>query len=299
MRWLTILLFTQSLWAISNKPWKTYSNDEYRNIKRLIKIISRSSTGKLLIQKAKAKANATGRTMYDIVKMGNTSLTDTTLTRRFSPRNPAAIVYEQKSVIYLDGDLDTYDAVLDLTHELTHFTFRKDFNPYKRNFSLQAFIKSTIEGQGGEVEAYMMECTVMQELFSSKVSKRYQCNEIIDPHTGLVSKKLAINKFYRVGNYYKRFAKVLKKQDFIKEFPKLDDKTSVFLSSAYGLPYPLAAYHEYISVVSRACENDEKRLSYLRPSGRSPASENNTYLVLKRDYDKRCRKLPLELGFLL
>ncbi len=301
MRRICFFLFLLPIFnalAISNNIWthKHHQGDERENVRELLNILKRSTTGRRLIKKARERAGESGRTLLDVIKAGHSSLTDTTLVRRFSPRRPASVVYEQKSVVYIAKDSRLYDAVLDLAHELTHFSYRENFNPYQRNFSLQEFMASTIEGIGGEVDAYMMECKVLTELFTTKVAKRYQCGEIYDAQTRTISRDLAIKKFYQVGNYYSRFTNVLKQQKLDKSFPKLRSEQSVFISSAYGMPYPIAAYFEYRTVLSKACDNDKKRISYFQNSERSPASERNSYSEMLEDYDRRCRDIPLAMN---
>ncbi len=291
-----LFICLQSVHAISNQVWTHVHGENSHDTKRLIDILSRSKTGKKLIQQAKEKAAQTGRTLLDVIKPGQGSLTDTTLLRRFSSRSPSSVVYEQKSTVFIDKESRTYDAILDLAHELTHFAFRENFNPYRKNFSIQEFISSTIEGKGGEVDAYIMECQVLLELFSAKVAKRYQCNEIIDKATHSISRKLTIQKFYQVGELYTKFSDLLEKQSLRESFPLLGKAGAVFISSAYGLPYPVAAYYEYRSVLEKACDNDKRRMVYFEKNKRSPASLAGSYQTLQVDYNKRCKELPLSLN---
>jgi hypothetical protein len=277
--------------AFTSKRWMEYSKNEDLNIKRLIELLSRSSTGEDLLLRAKKRAGKKGQTLMDVIKPGRSSMTDTTLTRRFSMRNPGAISYILDSKIFIDKELTTYDAILDLAHELTHYTYRKEFNPYKRNFSLEGFMHSTVEGTGGEVDAYIMECKILKELYSSKVSQRYSCKEIIDPQTGYVSRQLAVNKFYRIGTFYKNLKKKLRKHELTDKFPDLQEKEPIFISSAYGVPYPVAAYHEYVNVLNKVCENDKNRLAVMKSSAtRSPASSNvkKRLLSFRKNYHARC-----------
>ncbi|MBL7666211.1 MAG: hypothetical protein JNM93_13830 [Bacteriovoracaceae bacterium] len=280
--------------AMSPGKWNEYSRHPEDNIKHLIELLSRSSTGRELLAEAKTKAEQHGKTLLDVIKPGQVSITDTTLTRRFSTSEPGSITFHEVSVVYIDKDLSTYDALLDLAHELTHYIYRQPFNPYKKDFSLQPFISSTIEGTGGEVDAYLMECRVMRELYSSEVKQRYNCQEIVDPNTSTLSRDLAINKFYRVGEHYQSFHNKLKSRNI--EAPRdLSGGEPVFISSAYGLPYPVAAFYEFVSILNRVCENDKNRLSYMKENlGRSPASKGSDEVIfqnIKISYDHRCGSL--------
>lgn len=270
----------------ANKRWTQFSQDPRMNIKNLFLQLKKSPTGLKLMKKAKDKAVAQGVGLLDIVKVGNGSLTDTTLTRKFTSGTPEEISYESTSVVFLNKDLNQYDALMDLAHELTHFVFRKDFNPYTKNFTLGEFITSTIEGVGGEVQAFMMECKVHYELFPGKTS-RGNCQKVLDEHSGYLSREAAVKRFYQVGGYYESFIKMLKKYGIHGRFPLVTSESASFVSSAYGIPYPVAAFEEYLSVLTKVCENDRRRLGYIQQ--RSPASANH----FKKDFDSRCSAFEL------
>lgn len=265
-------LFTEKSFQ-PNKRWTKYSDSEKSNVKNLFRKLIKSQTGKALVRKAQLKAKKNGKSILDVVKEGQGSLTDTTLIRRFSATNPDEITYESKSIVYVNKNLSQYDAVLDLAHELTHYVYREDFNPYELNFTLPEFIKNTIEGSGGEVQAFIMECKVLSELFPRSVDNRYNCNLIRNDFGGDFSFKTAVEKFYQVGSYFESFDQMLQKYGIKNEFPKVSGEKSRFISSAYGIPYPVAAFEEYQSVLNKVCENDKRRLGYFKTNkGRSPAS---------------------------
>ena len=98
---------------------------------------------------------------------------DTTLVRHFSADNPFEVDYEFKSKVIIDHDLSIKDAVLDLAHELVYYLSKKPFNPYEQLGKKDArdFVRDMIEGKGGEVEAFLMECAVMRPI-SRKVKVR-------------------------------------------------------------------------------------------------------------------------------
>lgn len=269
-----------------NKNWQEFSSSERLNLKNLYQILIKSKTGKSLLKKAKAKAEENNETLYDIVSAGDGSLTDTTLTRRFSPHDPDRVIYESQSKVFLNKDLSQYEALLDLAHELTHYVYRKNFNPYVRNFSLSEFIKNTIEGTGGEVQAFMMECRVHNELFPGRIKDRFNCMKILDQSTGQLSFKKAVTRFYQVGAYFDSFDDVLNKHGIKTEFPEVSGQKASFVSSAYGIPYPVAAFEEYLSVLNKVCENDKRRLGYLKKeTGRTPASVSK----FESDFKFRCK----------
>ena len=267
--------------------WTQFSENEELNVKNLLQHLTRSPAGKELIHAAAIRAGEQGKTIYDVIKQGPGSLTDTTLIRRFSISKPDEISYETKSVVYVNDDHGFMDAVLDLAHELTHFVYRKSFNPYNLNFNLEEFIKNTIESKGGEAHAFVNECRVLQELFPSKLSQRHNCMAIYNELEGTFSLKIASREFYRMGEYYPKFVNSLGQHDLLQSFPHASNEKAAFISSAYGLPYPIAAYEEYMSVLKRVCVNDQKRLIYMRnkEQGRSPASE---IMKVQKKFDSKC-----------
>lgn len=268
-----------------NKRWREYSDDERENLRNLFRKLNKSKTGKELIKRARKKAALSNKKILEVIKAGNGSLTDTTLIRKFSMGRPDKISYESKSVVYINNELTQYDAVLDLAHELTHYIYRENFNPYEVNFSLSEFIKNTIEGRGGEVQAFIMECRVQQELFPGYKDHKYNCKNIRDDQ-GMFSFAEASKRFYQVGSYYNSFEQVLEKHGIRHQFPKISEEKSSFVSSAYGIPYPVAAFEEYLAVLNKVCQNDKRRLGYFKSSkGRSPASVSQ----FEKNYMKKCK----------
>jgi hypothetical protein len=273
----------------TTKKWIEFSSKEKLSLKHLFQNLAKSRTGRELIKSANKQAKSYGKSLYEVVLAGKGSITDTTLIRRFSPNTPDKVTYETRSKVFINRYLNEYDALLDLAHELTHFVHRKGFNPYDKDFSLSDFIVSTIEGNGGEVHAFITECRVLSELFPGKLSKRFNCNKIIDSDTGKISRELAIKRFYSIGPYYSKFKNKLDTHGISEQFPLVSNNEVGFISSAYGMPYPVAAYHEYVTVLSKVCENDKKRIAYMGQSSgiqRSIASVDLTQV--KKEYLDRC-----------
>lgn len=296
MKWFILLIF--SCYSIttfaeylfveggntSARTWTKYSKDEHLNLKHLFQKLAISPTGRALIKKANQKAKSQGLTLYDVVAAGHGSLTDTTLVRKFNRMHMEKVTYVTNSKVYINKDLGHHDAVLDLAHELTHFVYRNQFNPYVKNFSLAGFIKSTIEGEGGEVQAFLMECQVQKELFKDQSSARFNCKNIQE--NGVLSFDLAKAHFYKVGNYFDSFKSLLEKHNLVAHFPELSEKKESFVSGVYGIPYPVAAFEEYLTVLNKACENDKRRIAIIKEENdRSPASLNE----LEESYKSRCK----------
>lgn len=272
----------------SYDSWTSFSSSEEINIKKLFDLLSRSPSGERLLKEAKEKAGRIGLTLGDVVKAGDSSLTDTTLIRKFSPLSPEHVIYETRSVVYINSSLSWSDAILDLAHELTHFIYRDTFNPYDENFNAKSFITSTIEGNGGEVHAFLTECKVSGELYSQKANARSNCHKI-QLDSGELSYSLAVDLFYHVGNFHESFLKQLKSRNLDSSFPRLKPDKTNFISSAYGVPYPVAALMEYDLVLKKVCENDQKRLVYMQQGPeRSLASSPEGHQKFVQTYAARC-----------
>jgi hypothetical protein len=278
-----------------NEPWYKKERTDEENFKRLVTGLSKLPTGKKVIEKATEKAAQKGFTLYDVIAIGDGSLTDTTLIRRFSASNPTQVMYETKSKVYLNRHLKTLDAVLDFAHELTHYTYREAFNPYDHHFALKDFIKGTVEGRGGEVDAYLVECKVLFELFPGSGNTRSNCFKVFDKKAGTVSKELGVHEFYKVGMHYGEFKKDIEKFSLTeKDMPETTNGEANFISSAWGLPYPVAAVKEYANIMERVCKNDQNRLSLIQNKiTRAPASDTESreaYKTMFEDFKIRCEK---------
>lgn len=280
-----------------NEAWYKKSRSDEENFKRLVEGLKRTVTGKKVIEKATEKAGLQGHTLFDVLAIGEGSLTDTTLVRRFSASNPASVMYETRSKVFLNRHLKTLDALLDFAHELTHYTFREPFNPYNARFHLKDFIKSTVEGRGGEVDAYMVECRVLQELMPTTGFLRSNCQKVYDQEARSVSKDMGVVEFYKVGSHFDNLKKDLEKFAINeKDLPKASSGEALFISSAWGLPYPVAAVKEYVNIMDRVCKNDQNRITLMQNKlGRAPASLTDNkdvqdFRLMFEDFKVRCEK---------
>lgn len=275
-----------------NAKWVNLAEQPSESLAKLVALLAKSETGKKIIQAAAAKARSQEQSLKEVLIVGESSLTDTTLVRRFVPAKPDEVSYESKSVVYLNRHLSVMDGLLDLAHELTHFNERQPFNPYRVNFTLKEFIASTVEGQGGEVEAYLAECQVLKELYPTLINDRSNCSNVME-HDGSLSRDKGIAHFYRIGGHLQQMTNELNRYHVAAtDFPRLSGDTPIFISSAYGLPYPIAAVREYTSIMGKACENDRKRLSLLEMrNSRQPASEQQklVWQRMTKFFEARCK----------
>ncbi|HAZ11322.1 MAG: hypothetical protein A2X86_20410 [Bdellovibrionales bacterium GWA2_49_15] len=267
------------------KKWKDLSKNEEDRVRFLVETLLTSTTGKNLLGKARDRAANQGKTLFDVILPGEISITDSTLVRRFSPDRPEATAYELQSKIYINRELKVRDALLDLAHELVHFIYKTPFNPYQDEFQVKDFIVSTLEGRGGEIDAFLAECLVERELFPSRNRDNSNCVLILG-EDGNPSRQKAVAEFYRVGAYLKMLQADLARYHLTSEqFPQMTDDHANFISSAYAVPYPLAALREFETIMGKVCENDYKRLSYMRESIGNPIGRGLASVLHSEDSD--------------
>jgi len=286
-----ITVFTDERYEF-NASWLKLGKTNQDRIEKLIELLKKSSTGQKIYSKAKANAIGHGHALEELIIIGESSLTDTTLIRRYLSTDMTKVNYETRSLIHINRSHNLQDAVLDLAHELTHYSFRSAFNPYLINFNLKDFIKNTIEGRGGEVDAYLIECKVFKEIFSQNSWQSSNCARLVDDQ-GQLSREKIMQKFYQVGNHLSDFKKELGGYQLqLNDFPQVTTEEAQYISSAYGVPYPLAALREYASIMQKSCVNDYKRLSKNRElNGRRPAALNEIderQGQMVNEFHKRC-----------
>jgi len=280
--------------GLENKPWIKLAASDKESLAILIKLLGQSKTGKFLLNLARQQAGKQMKNLSEVIKAGNNSITDTTLIRKFSASDPNEIKYEGRATVYLDRGLTVMDGLLDLAHELTHFVMRKAFNPYVKNFSFKEFLISTVEGKGGEVDAYLVECQVYKELYPGKFYKNSNCLKVYDQKSGKFSKSKGIKSFYQIGKFLHEFKKTVNIMQLQEtDFPHISGGEPLFISSAYGLPYPVAAMEEYRSILGKVCRNDYRRLGYLKKQQlRFPASvsaDGSHWQDLNSKLVRKCR----------
>ena len=186
--------------------------------------------------------------------------------------------------------MNVVDALLDLSHELTHFALR--INLTSTEILFKKFVKEMIEGKG-EVEA--TSDVEFLKSFSSSFEERSSCRKIYNKDKGYFSRK-SVSKFYQVGKYLRTFRDELNVFELaVSDFPQISGKPSFFISSSYGLPYPLAAIREYSSILKRVCRNDLRRLQLFKDRienrwSQTKLAERKKFLLIKKSIHSRCQK---------
>ncbi len=278
------VLFEDNVFS-SSQQWLSLGSNKEESIKYLVEALAKSQTGKKILSLGEIKAKNFGQTLLDVINVGEKSLTDTTLLRKFSDKDEHEIIFESKSKIFIDKNLGLKEAILDLAHELTHFSLRLPFNPYLLSFSAKEFIVSTIEGRGGEVEAFLVECSVFRDLFPKEDFLRSNCNKVIDPESGKIIKKKGMEQFYRVGEFFEPFKKEMENHGLnAADFPFINNGKAFFYSSAYGMPYPVAALREFESVQKKVCQNNKNRLDLYKGANLKLSA------TLKKNFESQCQK---------
>ena len=279
-----------------NDSWLYLSSNESERLEILLDLLSQSTFGRELIKKSEQRARELGdqKDLVKFLRQGETSITDTTLNRQFSPSDPNDVSYSTHSLVYIDEGLSLGDAILDLAHELTHFAIRKPSNPYSEFFDLDYYVESTILGEGGESEAFLSECQVMRELFKTRFNRDKNCLYLNTAEQGsLTQRSLARKLFFQIGKYLSKFHDKLQKFELPKNhFPHTVSDEPAFVSSNYDMPYPMAAVEEYEQIMKKVCANDQRRLTYLEKSyrkngNRQPASEG--FIAEQKKLLRRCK----------
>jgi hypothetical protein len=190
---------------------------------------------------------------------------------------------ERKIQIHVNVFQDPRLVLLDLAHELVHASAQPAFDPYDPNLTVVDYIRSSIEGPGGEAAAVYAECQIALELDQLGILiPSHRCDRYIDRMNEEVPRVLRdriVSDFYRVGAGYQDFQAVI--PDPKRFFPQLSPKRPLLISSTGRAPYPIALIREYLGMTEIACENTRKRIgkqSFLEPKERE---------LLER----RCRKI--------
>lgn len=253
-------LFTSSL----VRAEENNQADEKQTLRlaQILQILESAPTGKELLRGAKLRG-VTERIFPDVI-----SRTDAIITRRFDVKSKKES-RERKVEIHLNFNQPNTEIVLDLAHELTHALAPMGMDPYDPKLRVEDYIRNGIEGNGGEADALMNECTVSRELqkqgadVNESRCSRYQSDLAEKPFD---ARKAILKDFYRVGYWMTP----LKNTIVTAVFPFLSSREPILYSSTGRKPYPMALYEEFKELSKLACENTERRVASL--STRSPAS---------------------------
>ena len=280
MRWLLLFL---PLFASAHEPaW----NGPWRGYPELISVLQSIPEGKKILEKTMRK----NPNFLSQLHVGKASYTESTFVRTYSLLDGEERI-EIHHELTLNEKLPLAEAVVDLAHELLHFTEKGMLDPYKEGFTLKEFVRNGIEGPGGELLALAEECKVAWSL--EKAYRKYPVHVLCSAYhasNGGFDYAKAKRDYYAVGSWLKEAP-----GDLVTGVPELNDRPVRFTSSYAAKPYPVALTQEFAETRRAACANNRRKyrliaaqtVSDRRPASGSLVSERDR---LKRFEEKFCRE---------
>jgi len=287
----------------SSGPWAKFAKTHKQKrelINSMLHWINESELGKKIIHDARKRAHQVyKKSLLDLISFSQASVTDNTVLRRFFAHAPHQVSYEFRSTIFLASDLTYAHATIDLAHELTHFTYKPLVNPYEHFDHPVDFVRKVIDGHGGEVDAFMNECQVGKELMGSGFLQQGLCKHFVNGKTQDVDRVEVLKGFYALGEYQGQFLQAIDvisrnlpslPETVVTYFPYVSQASTILISSAYNLPYPLAALQEFQKVRANICRSEWKRISMAqRIKGNSEV--NYKFRLISSDIQSKCSGL--------
>jgi hypothetical protein len=245
-----------------------------------LRILNQLPVGRFLLQKAlKTWKRKDVFSLQEFFRWGETSRTDTVLTRKFNPKTGKED-RERQVTIYLKEDQSISEVVLDLSHELVHATSQPSWDPYDPMLTPGKYILAAIEGEGGEVDAVTTECQISLEIHQQSQEAIRRCENYVSLHSHEISSEKVRQDFYRVGKWKSEIIQLLGSE--IRLFPFLSSETPKLYSSTGHSPYPIALIHEFEEITQVACKNSLKRMDSIAPEETSLLQPNLENFILKR-----------------
>lgn len=269
---ILFILFQQVEATPWEKPWNPTGPNRSQVLGQLFSLVEQSLEGKKLLEKARLLVKKQNKSLEAVIFIDHVSYTSNAIKRKFLHHHgELAVHYESERKVYLGRNLTWREITLDFVHELTHFVFRQEHNPYEVTLSKAHYVHSFIAGPGGEAQAFLQECLVAQEL--PGLTPHQECPSRTTTREKAL--KEIIKKFYRIGEH---FAEVDAFQEIL---PQISREKAVFLSATQGLPYPVMALQDYEKTQGAICQNNEKILAHFQ-AVRAPASEGFSQKILKK-----------------
>ena len=241
------------------RPWK--------GLPELLAVLGSVPEGESILARAKEK----DPNFLDRIQLGSASFTESTFARSYSLLDGKEKI-ELRHEVTLNRRLPLGEAVVDLAHELVHFTEKAMLDPYKPGFELKEFIRRGIEGPGGELTALRSECLVAWAL--EKRYRNYPRHQLCAPYRaadGSFRRDQALADYYALGRWMSRAPASL-----IDAIPNLSSDPVVFTSSYARKPYPIALTEEFEATREAACANNRKKYRLIAAQaegGRAPAGD--------------------------
>jgi hypothetical protein len=246
----------------SSTPW----SGPWSSVAELARLLRSVPEGRAVLEAAEKK----DPTVLKRIKLGQASFTESTFSRTYSLVDGKE-QFTLRHEITLSSRLKLADAVVDLAHELLHFSEKGMLDPYRPGFELEQFVRNGIEGEGGELPALEVECSVAWALERKDPSfPRHRLCERYRRKGDSFNRAAARRDYYSVGTWYRETKEALQ-----GSIPELNQTGVVFTSSYAGKPYPVALVEEYAMTRRAACVNNRRkyRLIAAQAEGdRRPAS---------------------------
>ncbi len=225
--------------------------------------------------------------------MGSVSRTDVTATR---VADGGAEHFKTEVRVIVAENKDPVFQALDLVHELVHAGEPKA-NPFDPKLGPEDYVRSGIEGRGGESQAILAECEVGKEFVvgnSSRTQLKPESMQLVKARCEYAWKSADepskwIQSFYNLGQFYSDFASRVG-QLKISEVEKTrwrnqtGIRSPLYSSAVAHKPYPLALLEEYIEITRKVC--NKAKISH----GVSRAIASLASL------NERCQKVGIDLG---
>ncbi len=256
------LLLFLSLSAEAASVW----NRSWDSVDELVIVLETVPSGRTLWREALKRDPE----LRQKIRRARSSFTESTYIRSFRVDDAMGAV-SLRHDIYLGEKLTLGEAVLDLAHELHHYLNRQVADPYNPSLKEEEFIRNGIEGPGGELEAFEVECGVAWDLTvrydgfpDHPLCGRYRVGE-----KGF-HREQARRDYYAVGTALPGLVTKLSKAS---DLPLLSSSGVVFRSGHAGVAYPLALVREFADTLNAACRNNDRKARMIAShGGRAPAS---------------------------
>ncbi len=209
------------------------------------------------------------------IEWGSVSRTDKVLHRHFNIKTLEE-TNELEVLVTVRKDQSELAQALDLTHELVHALSVQHLDPYNPELTAADYMKTTIEGGGGEVEALIAECQALIEFRQQGFAVDHRCAPYILHQK--VSRSKILSAYYRTGEWKERVQKRL--GYFARHFQYLSSQKPLLYSSTGNTPYPYALLEEFDMLTAEACLNTHKRIENME--GKNELIAGMRLFLLKR-----------------
>ncbi len=273
VKWVLFLLIVSS----HERP-AIAQTDEWRGLTQALENLARAPSGKKLVESAKKNLKAAA--LEKIFQPDEVSHTVSQVKRQFNLRTGKA-TEERETRIHLKRDLSPTELLFDIAHELTHATFKPNWDPYDPNLTLGGYLWIELEGPGGEIDAVVSECLVAIEL-KSEGQRNPRCQGYLvetDSHLKVDRAKIR-EDLYRSGDAYSEVLARL--GDERARFPLLSSRSPILQSATMGSPYPVALLRTYDELTKTACTHSKRRLEARNLASEADETSAKTQEFLKR-----------------